>query len=372
MFETWTVPQEFVPPAARNATQPRRSAIDNDRNVFWHEKACRISTASGASSLELGLWPKHCQPGLCRPWECCRSAEPQCHLSAHPGDVGQADIHPDLLEKGVCLIFGFWRVRNRLTDDDPYSHEGRLYWFNTLYFDKQDLSKMSSFDPKKLSRRATNYFLLGLSLPTLTEINSHNPHDYLRTLYTLLAEFDAYQQVHPADGSSTSSLSRARIPSMFKRATHVSSGKGRRASSATEIGLPMGSGADSSDVRSMAGSINSTAASSASSLPANDQELVPGEGYAYLSTPFLPFDPDFYETFATLCDVLIECYGRIMNLANTPLVCPQPVGDMFAKADAKVRKIIISGIVKDFEDAGRSGVKAEVSGVGRVVLGGLV
>lgn len=234
------------------------------------------------------------------------------------------------------------------------------------------MSKLSSFEPKKLSRRATNYFLLGLSLPTLSEISSHNPLEYLRSLHALLAEFDAYQQVHPADGSSASSLSRARIPSMFKRAAHVSSGKGRRASSATEIGLPMGSASDPSDLRSLTGSIASAASSSASSLPANDHELVPGEGYVYLSTPFLPFDPDFNETFTTLCDVLIDCYTRVMNLASTPLVCPQPVGDIFAKADAKIRKIIIGGIVKDFEEASRSGAKAEIGGVGKVVLGGLI
>ncbi|KAI9805045.1 MAG: hypothetical protein M1826_004792 [Phylliscum demangeonii] len=253
------------------------------------------------------------------------------------------------------------------------AHDGRLYWFNTLYFDKQDLSKMSSFDSKKLARRATNYFLLGLSIPSLSEISSQNPLDYLRSLYALLVEFDAYQQMHPADGSSGSSLSRARIPSMFKRATHGASGKGRRASSATEIGLPIGTGADPSEIRSMAGGIASTASSGVSSIPANDHELVgAGEGYAYLSTPFLPFDPDFFETFTTLCEVLVDCYTRVMTLANTPLMCPQPVGDIFAKADAKIRKIIIAGIVKDFEEASRSGVKAELGGVGKVVFGGLL
>lgn len=159
---------------------------------------------------------------------------------------------------------------------------------------------------------------------------------------------------------------------MFKRATHVTSGKGRRASSATEIGLPLSSGGDPSDARSLAGSITATASSSAISLPANEQELVPGEGYVYLSTPFLPFDPDFNETFATLCHVLIDCYTRVMHLANTPLVCGQPVGDMFAKADSKIRKIIIGGIVKDFEEAARGGVKAELGGIGKVVFGGLV
>lgn len=231
---------------------------------------------------------------------------------------------------------------------------------------------MPYFEAKKVARRATNYLLLGLSLPTIAEATPHNPLDYLRSLHALLVEFDTYQQVHPLDGSSASSLSRARLPSMFKRATHVTSGKGRRASSATDIGLPMSGMSEASDGRSMTGTITSPTSSTASSFPASDQELLPGEDYTHLLTPSLPFEPDFYETFATLCDVLIDCYTRVMNLANTPLVCGPSVGEMFAKADSKVRKIILGGVVKEFEEASRSGVKAELGGVGKVVLGGLL
>ncbi|KAI9746965.1 MAG: hypothetical protein M1815_004795 [Lichina confinis] len=259
------------------------------------------------------------------------------------------------------------------------AQEGHIFWFNTILFNKQDLSRLPSFDPKKLSRRATNYLLLGLSLPMLSDITSHNPLDYLRSLNSLLTEFDAYQQVHPSDGSTSSSLSRARIPHMFRRATHVSTGKGRRASSATEIGLPLNSGApaggDMSDVRSIAGnsSISSTGTTMtsttiAASLPANDPEL---DDYTYLSTPFLPFDPDFHETFATVCDVLIDCYTRVINVASSPVVCTPAVADMFSKVDGKIRKIVIGGIIKDFEDTSRSSIRAEVNGVGKVVFGGL-
>ena len=33
---------------------------------------------------------------------------------------------------------------------------------------------------------------------------------------------------------------------------------------------------------------------------------------------------------------------------------------------------MVSGIVKEFEDATRSGIKSEVAGIGKVVLGGLM
>lgn len=234
---------------------------------------------------------------------------------------------------------------------------------------------MPYFDARKLSRRATNYLLLGLSLPTILDLNSTHPLDYLRALNALLLEFDSFQQTHPPDGSSASSLSRARIPQMFKRATHAASGtKARRTSSATEIGLPMNSTStsDPSDLKSMTASVASTASSTASAFPAGEQELFPGEEYLHLLTPSLPFDPDFFETFATLCDVLIDCYTRIMSLVSSPAVCSPGVGDGFSKADARLRKVIVSGVVREFEDASRSGVKNEVAGLGKVVLGGLI
>jgi hypothetical protein len=244
-----------------------------------------------------------------------------------------------------------------------------VYWFNTLLFNKPDLARMSYFDTRKICRRATNYLLLGLSLPTILDLNSASAVDFLRTLNALLAEFEAYQQVHPPDGSTSSSLSRARLPQMFKRAT-VTGAKGRRASSAADIGLPMGY--DQGDMKSMNGGMTSAASSSITSFQTGDNELLPGEEYTYLLTPSLPFDPDFYETFATLCDVLIDCYTRLMGLIPSPKECSPHIAEMFTKADARIRKIIVQGVVKEFEDSSRSGVKSEVAGVGKVVLGGLM
>jgi len=100
--------------------------------------------------------------------------------------------------------------------------------------------------------------------------------------------------------------------------------------------------------------------------------LLPTESYSLLLTPSLPFDPDFFETFATLCDVLIDCYTKVTQLIGGPEHCGPGVGELFQKADARVRKIIVQGVVKEFESACREGVKGEVKGVGRVVLGGLM
>ena len=105
---------------------------------------------------------------------------------------------------------------------------------------------------------------------------------------------------------------------------------------------------------------------------ANDTELLPGEEYTLLLTPSLPFEPDFFETFATLCDVLIDAYTRVLTLIPTPRECTAPVAELFAKADSKIKKIIIQGVVKEFEDNSRQQIKAEVGNITKVVLGGLM
>ncbi|CAG8983722.1 hypothetical protein HYALB_00006290 [Hymenoscyphus albidus] len=247
------------------------------------------------------------------------------------------------------------------------AHEGRVYWFNTLLFNKPDLQRMPYFDHRKIARRATNYLLLGLSLPTIIDLNGSNATEFLRTLNALLAEFESYQAIHPSDGSS--SLSRGRFPQMFKRATG-SGGKSRRTSSAAEIGLPMGN--DSFDMKSNSQNGGGSGSGSATSFAVGEADLLPGEEYTYLLTPSLPFDPDFYETFATLCDILIDCYTKLMSLIPSPRECSPNVAELFTKADARVRKIIVQGVVKEFEDSSRTGVKQEVTSVGRVVLGGLI
>ncbi|KAL2157703.1 hypothetical protein VTH06DRAFT_5186 [Thermothelomyces fergusii] len=312
------------------------------------------------------------------------------------------------------------------------AHEGRIYWFNTLLFDKPDLQRMPYFDQRKLGRRATNYLLLGISLPAVLDLNSGTPAEFLRALNTLLAEFDTFQQIHNENGVAASSLTRTRIPQMFRRAAAPVS-KGRRSSSATAgrdggdsasaaTGGGGGGGGGSSGIgyaleqvesntASISGGIvgggagggggggtatpipgavpsSSAAASGAGagagagpaeappgcviSFGAGEVDLLPGEEYTHLLTPTLPFDPDFFETFATLCDVLIDTYARLLSLVPTPRECAGAVPELFAKADSKIKKLFIQSAIREFEEAGRAGIKGEVASVGKVVLSGLM
>lgn len=241
---------------------------------------------------------------------------------------------------------------------------------------------MPFFEPRRLARRATNYLLLGLSLPTVIDLNASSPLDFLRHLNILLTEFDSFQQLHGDASGPTSTLSRARIPQMFRRATPSS--KARRGSSANNETLYEGAegGPGSTNGGSMSGPSSSAAgltvgnalggSASVVNFGQCEADLQGGEVYVHLLTPSLPFDPDFFETFATLCDVLIDAYSRLLSLLSAPRDCNAAVAELFTKADARIRKIIVQGIVKEFEDSSRTGVKSEVANVGKIVIGGLM
>jgi hypothetical protein len=244
-------------------------------------------------------------------------------------------------------------------------HEGDVYYMTTLHYPQGSVSAMPSMHPQKLGRRSTSYFLLGYSLPALLELNSGSPMEYLKALIALLQEFETYQNISGTD-SAGNSLSRGRMGQMFKSGIGLGkgSGKGRRSSTATDSfasehtqsnsfpGFPSGGLGSPQEITS----------------PVN----AAGHDFQNLLTPSLPFDPDFGTTFATLCDIMIETYSNLLNLITTPEQCSPTVGEAFAKADKSVRKILVANVMREFEETTRNGIKGEVAGLGKLVLGGLM
>ncbi|KAK6222795.1 hypothetical protein LQW54_000604 [Pestalotiopsis sp. IQ-011] len=282
----------------------------------------------------------------------------------HPGGVSG----PSLPQESNIIYGHLQEIASKRISTLDYlrkAHDGRVYWFNTMLFDKPDLAKMPYFDPRRLARRAANYLLLGLSLPTVIDLNSSTPLEFLRSLHILLTEFESFQQIHSETGTNMSSLSRARLPQMFRRGP---AGKGRRTSAAGDMSFysELNGSGHSGGATQTPNSVISFG------LGSEGNDLLPGEEYTHLLTPSLPFDPDFFETFATLCDMLIDCYSKLMSLLPSPRDCTPTIAELFTKVDGKVRKIIIQGVVKEFEDTSRATLKQEVSNVGKVVLGGLM
>ncbi|PHH70109.1 hypothetical protein CDD82_7338 [Ophiocordyceps australis] len=337
------------------STRDRRDPLSPDSGVIGGSSLLGTMLGRSVSSSAPPLTPVATSSG----------ASP----SASSGQSSEASfIHQQVCELATKRISTLNYLRK--------AHEGHIYWLNTYLFERSDLSRMPCFDARKLARRATNYLLLGISIPTIYDLYSSSPMEFLRCLNALLSEFDSFMQLHGESSSAANSLARARLPNMFRRA----GGRSRRSASATDLapmddGTPTsgaGAGAGGNANTSNGGGGNSSTTPSVMSFAASESDLLPGEEYTYLLTPSLPFDPDFFETFATLCDALVDCYARFLSLIPSPRECPAPVADLFNKADARLRKIIVQGVVKDFEDHGRSHARTEVASIGKVVLGGLM
>ncbi|KAF1810163.1 hypothetical protein P152DRAFT_460665 [Eremomyces bilateralis CBS 781.70] len=354
------------------------------------------------------------------------TASGQAGTTASPLTVAQ-HIH-DLASKRISTL-----------DYLRKAHEGRIYWFNTILFTTLDLSKLSYFAPAKLARRATAYVLLGFSLPALLDLNGSSAPEYLRALNSLLSEFDSFLEKHGGSdtgGSSSGfggSLSKGRVQQMFKRGMQGVS-KGRRASAATDTVWAGIEGAAMGGANSATSPQDETASNSTTPLdphphpeaytiqpatstteksttqpagpfhphaspfdPSYAPSLTGAEHHSHLLVIPLPFPPDYYQAFSTLCDCLIDVYTRIMDLVPSPEALMSReregsisggvggqgaamdwrenagmIGELFAKTDTKVKKLLVAGVVREFEEASRSGVRGELRGVGRVVLGGLM
>jgi hypothetical protein len=281
------------------------------------------------------------------------------------------------------------------------AHEGRVYFFNVMLTPRNDLQKTVYPDLKKLQKKANHFFILGNSLPSILDVatTTQSAMEYLRAFSTLLQEYETHialppSRLHsgsissgPGGTGSNSSLRNMSLPKFFSRTGH---GRQRRGSIATgggvgaaDLTLERTRSASSSSVSGGSGAMNI----SGPTMGGGEDTVPPlpvavttttaalnssAEEYIYLTTPALPFDPDYFETFATLCDVLIDVYSRVLMLVNTPGLCGPGIGEAFLKADAKIRRIVVAGTVREWEDAVRAGVKREVGGVAREVLGGML
>ncbi|KAK5729474.1 hypothetical protein LTR17_011894 [Elasticomyces elasticus] len=235
------------------------------------------------------------------------------------------------------------------------------------YLRKSSLhTTIPSLHTQKLGRRAANYLALGYSLPLLLDLNSGSPLEYLKSLTALLQEFETYSGLDSGSGS----LSRAKVGQMFKTGMGLGNRSGmrsgRRTSAVTDsIALD----ASRASLLTLPGQVGGDGGNSPSDTTS---PIMNGHDFHHLLTPHLPFDPDFNTTFATLCDTLIDTYANLLSIISGPEACTPMVGEAFAKADKAVRKILVANVMREFEDGTRQGVKTEVAGLGKLVLGGLM
>lgn len=272
----------------------------------------------------------------------------------HPGQSPQS-IHNNIHETSNKRMATLEYMRT--------VYEGDVYHLSTVSHSQAQLGSLPSMHGARIGRRATNYLVLGAPLSSLLETYGNNPLEYLKALNSLLNEYETYCSL--STDSATGSMRSGRMGQMFK--SGMRNVKSRRTSGAADSIM-------SSDASMTNGSSLTLSALSNSpdSVPPTPTVNSFGHDFQYLSTPNLPFDPDFNTTLGTLIDVLISAYRDLLTLLPQPENCTPAIGDAYQKADKAMRKTLMSGMVTELGDSARKETKSEIGGLGKMVLSNLV
>ncbi|KAG9288197.1 hypothetical protein G9A89_020503 [Geosiphon pyriformis] len=159
----------------------------------------------------------------------------------------------------------------------------------------------TEYDNSRMKRRTGNFFILGASLALILDIT--NPHDYVRALTVMLQEFEYHTNEHSKQKMS----------------------KGTKD---------------------------------------EDTSFQESGEYTYLYVPNIPFELDYFQTFYTLCDILVEIYHKL--LVGTANMWAGQFAENVLKADGKFKKII-SLVTKEIDSLARNAVKEELSSVDSII-----
>ncbi|RIB07391.1 hypothetical protein C2G38_1937155, partial [Gigaspora rosea] len=87
--------------------------------------------------------------------------------------------------------------------------------------------------------------------------------------------------------------------------------------------------------------------------------------YTYLFVPNIPFDLDYFQTFYTLCDMLVEVYNKLL-IGTTNTVATNFIESVL-KVDGKFKKII-SQVSKEIDTLARNNLKEELRVIDPIVM----
>ncbi|KAI9492736.1 hypothetical protein BDB00DRAFT_765032 [Zychaea mexicana] len=81
-----------------------------------------------------------------------------------------------------------------------------------------------------------------------------------------------------------------------------------------------------------------------------------GGEYTHLMLPHVPFDLDYFETFYTLTDILVEAYQKLLIGSEG---CNQAYFELVLKCDSKFKKIFTL-VTKELDAVARNAIKEEL------------
>jgi len=165
-----------------------------------------------------------------------------------------------------------------------------------------------------------NYMILGMSIAGLLDLTG-TPLDYLKAFNQLLHEYEYYSTHEPGATSA-----KPKMRNFFKPAK----------------GAPTKRSDGSSD------------------LHFTGETTANPSSYTYLNLVNMPFEPDFVQTFCSLLAILTEAYAKLLVMLTSPNDYTQIVYLAFQKIDDKIKKTILSWIIKDIDEFSRNEVQSEL------------
>ncbi|KAF9101994.1 hypothetical protein BGX27_011230 [Mortierella sp. AM989] len=172
-------------------------------------------------------------------------------------------------------------------------HGGKMAYYNTILLTEYDFRRF--YTPDIVQKRAHHYFLLGTSIANVLDIP--NISDYAKALSSILHEFEEY------------------------------------ISSETKSKMNFFKGRKITDYR-----------------PFEE----PGE-FSHFEVRTMPFDMDFTVIFATLSDMIAQCYKRFDTQKSDVIVS----SDVFHKIDVRFKKLLLIA-TKELETLTREAMQEEL------------
>ncbi|AOW06194.1 hypothetical protein B0I72DRAFT_135015 [Yarrowia lipolytica] len=176
-------------------------------------------------------------------------------------------------------------------------HSGSLYWLNSVHLSRDDIEAMH-YD----NNAAQHLFCLGASLPHMIVSNT-TQQSYLRSFLALMKEFETF--------------------SSAETTKHRLSGVGRFFRAKTKNDK-------------------------------SEESSAPVE-FTHLTIYRLPFVPDMYETFGSVCAILVDAYSKILEL---PGKAPDSY-EMLLRLDERVKRGVLDAFVKDVDAMSKNVVRDE-------------
>lgn len=84
-------------------------------------------------------------------------------------------------------------------------------------------------------------------------------------------------------------------------------------------------------------------------------------GSTHLTLIHTAFDLDLHQTLATLCDVFIAAYTKLLPLGGQEVQQSSPDLELFTKVDGRMKRLVLLDLIQEMDEKTRTGIASELN-----------